>query len=57
MKTVAEWEEKWLLTPKYGLKTLIEEVRKEAYNQAIDDLVADNVVADRDRTIAKFKKL
>jgi hypothetical protein len=30
---------------------------KQEYNQAIDDLVADNVVADKDRTILKFKKL
>lgn len=30
---------------------------KQEYNQAIDDLIADNVVADKDRTIVKFKKV
>ena len=41
---------------RFELIKFAEAYGKQEYNQAIDDLVADEVVANKEKTLLKFKK-
>lgn len=57
MKNPEDWVKVYVNSPRYTVAMLVREVQKEAYNQAIDDLIEDDVVSNRAETMKKFKKL